>query len=931
MALNLHFCGRKRPALDLAADFLLRDWKSGPIDLRDALVIVPTRNAGRRLRERLALLAAERGTAVLTGIVETPSRLFAPDKTALPVVSDVMAEAFWRKTLDAFDPRKLERLSRSGLAQNPAARAAAAEHLVRLRSELCEENYDLTSFAAQTAAEKERWACLAELEEACRALLQKNGWNDDVTAKLEAAAKAEVPENIKRVIVLFVPDPPPLSLRVLQKISTSLSVDVCVHAAPAEKNDFDSWGRPLPGKWLRRELSLDPSQIEVCDDAEAMAELVSRHIAGLPEQARAGVTVGVGDARSAVRIADELGRRGIPVFDPSDRPAARLPMFLLISRLVQVQKDLRYLSFMTLARHPDALRRLETAASAPDTLLAELDDFQNRHMPSGMPDALLIAQKTGAVHVVSALEEAQRWLDLLGGGPLLSESLRLVLKHVYQDVPEADECLAEAVSALHQMLEKLACTESIGISREDAADLFLRMVDSTGLSPDRPEKAIELLGWLELAWEDAPVLLLTDLNDGKIPETRTADPFLPDGARRAAGLRDNAHRLARDAHILESVLCFTGRRNLRGFMPRRSPDGDPLKPSRLLLQCGPDELARRAGQFFSDAGSPFASLARSPGWRIRLPALRKEIPLRHVSPSALRLYLDCPFRYYLKKILGLAEPYEEQAELDALGFGTLCHDVFQCFANAPLKNSGDENKIAAFLKEKTDELFERKFGANLSLPLMIQRDVIRQRMTAAAGVQARLRREGWQIAAAEQEFRCAIAGVPLVGRIDRIDQNEKDGRVRVIDYKTTASAKNPEQTHITRSAKCESYKLCADGKSHWSDLQLPLYVHAWRTMNPGGAENVEAAYFALPNAAGSTSLLIWENMDAGRVGDALQCAERIIRRIRAGVFWPPQPGAGPREDPLDRLFFQDIETLLDPRSREELQRRAEAFNAGGES
>lgn len=928
MAVNLHFCGRKRSALELAAEFLVRDWKAGPIDLREALVIVPTRNAGRRLREKLALLAAERGAAVLTGRIETPPRLFAAEKTDCPVASDVIAEAFWRKVLDSSDPRRLEALGRTNLAENPAARSAAAEHLVRLRSVLCEENFDLTSFAKQTPEEKERWACLADLESTYRKLLKQHGWADDVSIKLETAAKDELPENIKRVAVLFVPDPPPLALKALEEISKRLPVDICVHAEPAEKNDFDSWGRPLPGKWIHRELSLNPDQIEVCDDAVAMAELVSQCIAGLPEKARSGVTVGVGDRQSAGRIADVMQRKGIALFDPSDRPASHLPMFSLISRLFQLQKDKRYLSFMALARHPDALRRLEASASAP-ALLKELDEFQNHHIPLNIEDALILAKQSAAIHVAAALEEAQVWLDKLESGKVLSEGLRSVLNHIYQDVTEEEPLLMEAIGVLHGILEKLGCIEALDASREDAADLFLRMVSAAGQPPERPDKAIELLGWLELAWEDAPALLLTDLNDGMIPETLTADPFLPDGARRNAGMRDNAHRLARDAHVLESVLNFAGRKNLRGFMPRRSPDGDPLKPSRLLLQCRAEELARRVGRFFSDAGSPFGALVRVPGWRIRLPPLSAEIKPKHVSPSALKLYLSCPFRYYLKKILNLDDPYEEQVELDALGFGKLCHDILKAFSDSPLKDSDSEKKIGDFLKQKTDALFWKQFGENLTLPLLIQRDAIRQRMMAAAEVQARLRREGWKIVASEMDFRAEIGGVPLIGRIDRVDVNEKDRRVRVIDYKTSANAESPETTHRTKGTNCEPFQICADGKYHWDDLQLPLYVYAWQNMNPGKAGDIEAAYFVLPNAMSSTALLVWPGLDGEMVSDAVQCAGKMIRRIRAGVFWPPRPGAGMRDDPLDRMFFQDVETFLDPESRQELEKRAADYRAGG--
>ena len=76
--LSRRFLGWDRPLLDLATDLLTDGWRGGTLDLADRLVIVPTRQAGRRLREALALRAAERDAVVLPPLVVVPEFLLSP-------------------------------------------------------------------------------------------------------------------------------------------------------------------------------------------------------------------------------------------------------------------------------------------------------------------------------------------------------------------------------------------------------------------------------------------------------------------------------------------------------------------------------------------------------------------------------------------------------------------------------------------------------------------------------------------------------------------------------------------------------------------------------------------------------------------------------------------------------------------------------------
>ena len=67
-----------------AVTFLAGDWNGGgPLDLSAVMVVVPTRQSGRRLREAIAAHAAAQGQAAFPPRVVSPDRLIALDATAV--------------------------------------------------------------------------------------------------------------------------------------------------------------------------------------------------------------------------------------------------------------------------------------------------------------------------------------------------------------------------------------------------------------------------------------------------------------------------------------------------------------------------------------------------------------------------------------------------------------------------------------------------------------------------------------------------------------------------------------------------------------------------------------------------------------------------------------------------------------------------------
>ena len=113
--------------------------------------------------------------------------------------------------------------------------------------------------------------------------------------------------------------------------------------------------------------------------------------------------------------------------------------------------------------------------------------------------------------------------------------------------------------------------------------------------------------------------------------------------------------------------------------------------------------------------------------------------------------------------------------------------------------------------------------------------------------------------------------MPLHGKIDRIDAREERGGTRlewaILDYKTGASGKTPEQAHRNRNG--------------WKDLKLPLYTLLARELGREGAPAL--GYFTVGKDESETGVALARWTDAD-LESAFEAARGIVRRVRRGEF-----------------------------------------------
>jgi ATP-dependent helicase/nuclease subunit B len=911
--------------LPQAVAFLAARWEgSGPLDLSRTLVVVPTRQSGRRLREALALHAEARGRAVFPPRVLSPEALVVPDPS-VQVASRLQSLLAWVEVLREADLDAW----RAVFPVDPPARNFAwslgiASTLLGVQATLAEGGLRLGTVLTEVRRrgergefpEGERWRQLAGLEEGYDAILRRQGLADLQAARIEASRHPSPPADADRIVVVGTPDPLPLAVTTLSAHSRVLPVEVLVFAPEGEADAFDEWGRPVAARWEARIPAIPgfEDRLRLCADpfeqAGEIAALAEEY--GRPE---GSLAVGIADAGIAPSLESALRRSGFEVFNPAGIPRRRDELFPLLAALAAFCGDADFDDALALARCPAVLRFLRARlgdgfSAAP--WLAGLDELRRRHLPAGLAAArgraAAMAEHPMLAPALSAMEEVCAAVASKGFAEGASAGLAAVFAGRRLDLAHAEDArLAQSAAAWMEVVR--ACSAAApGLEAADAWALALRLYGEEAAEADKPAGSVELLGWLELAWEDAPHLVVAGMNDGCVPESVAGDPFLPEGLRERLGLMTNAARFARDAYLLQALAAWRrdpgGRLDL--LLGKVSALGDPLKPSRLLLRCGDADLPGRVALLFRPVGLVRPQPPWTRAWRL---APRRVPPPSRVNVTALRDWLECPFRFYLRHLLGMRPLDAAKSELDDLDFGSLCHRVLETMGRHPeLRESTDGRALAAFLSDELDRAVRSDFGDELGLPLILQRESARQRLRDAAWKQARECAAGWRVVAVERSFEVRIGGLLVRGKIDRVDRHVDSGAVRVLDYKTSDKAKAPDKVHVRRIRADEGvpdWVRCgaAGPGMAWADLQLPVYRHALAAEFPG---IVGCGYFNLPKAAGDGGISLWEGFSPEMGESALACAEGVCRAIRDGRFWPPNERVDPERDDFAPLFQRGV-------------------------
>ncbi len=917
MAIQHHVIDPRRPVVQSVADILL----GGPVkttpDLSSTLVIVPTRQAGRRLREVLALRCAECGTGLLAPMVAPPSLLIAPAEGR--EMTPILTTAVWTRLLLDLELKGFRGLFPVDPPEQDFTWAMRMGRMLQhLRETLAEGNLTVAEVrgkAGEVLEEPERWENLERLEALYLARLGAMRVEDNCRRILRSAEAPHVPEGVERVVMTPLPDATACMTRSFETLSRKYPLDVILCRDAGDESCMDAWGRPDNEYWQNAPLPIPDAarNLRCCANPAAQSRAVMQVLA--EEQERFGpddVAIGVPDATLIPFLRATLDKDGVALFDPAGQPARHDPVYLLLAAFHELFEERTYIAFSRWLRQPEFLRAMEESGTLnARELLEQADTFQNDLMPMSWADILeqLENADPGRWQALRhAVSRTQEWFSSFGQMDT-PDFMRMLLADLYGK-EKADSASAGALERVQALLDDLQqdAFQQIDIDSSDRFLLLLEQLAAEPLQAERHGAHIDLLGWVELAWDDAPLLIVTGMNEGHVPEHPPDDAFLPDSLRTALGLRDDRTRHARDAYLMH--LMLSSRRDAGRtvwMMGRTGVEGDPMKPSRLLFHCPSDELPQRVAQLFQSDSEPSPALPRSVSFRLRSTpdpraGLAVSLPARlHVTDFSV--YLNCPYRFYLSRVCRMEALGDNKAELDALEFGSLIHAALEAWAKELLcAGNADAERDAAFLEDHLQRTVRLRYGHRPSLSILMQAESGIQRLRAAALFNAGHAGQGWEVVALEKRVSMTRMGMEISGKIDRIDRHRESGALRILDYKTSETARDPRKEHLRSARDTDEEPLLCEykgRKQRWCNLQLPLY-RMMIDAEYGSAPSVEIGYFNLPRAVGDTGIVLWDGFNEQHLEAAAACADHVIGRIRDGVFWPP----------AERMVYDDYKTLF---------------------
>ncbi len=916
-SIPLEWLGWSNPILHSACDYLYRQFCRGKRwDLDHCIVVLPGSYAGRRLLQLLAIRAQEkslimRPPEVLT-LGELPERLYVAKH---PFASDLEQLMAWTRVLRATDPTILQPL----LFEVPSADELRpwmelARILSKLHRELASDLVDFDDVAHELkgTAEEERWQILTVLQRGYLDILHEAGLWDVQSARRFAIDHQEM-QTDREIIAVATVDLNRAQQRFLAAVASN--VRVLVGAPESFRDGFQPDGSLQADYWQDIEIPIDAPQLHVRNNVDEAADELARQLALLEDHRSVQeITVGVPDPTIVAALQETVARAGVTLRNGPGTPVSQTPPMRIVEAIDEYLEDGSIEVFHRLIRLPaiyDWLGRqlaISTTTEPTDpptdtvaSFLNDIDLYCDKTMIRSV-NAPEWPEEPGKQSFLIVLRTIDKWLEPMRAMSrrlsLWAEPMRSVLHALHEGVvvsveDAAGNLIARAADEINLVLTKLASLPSnldLEATHFEALAWMRQELASRAVPPPQDDSAIEMLGWLDLALDDTPVLLLTGLHDGIVPECVNGDAFLPNQLRTLLGLTDNARRYARDSYAMMTMLHT--RHQVEIVLNHLNPDGDPQTPSRLLLAVPSQELSGRVKHLL-DPDTQTPSIVVESQWKPKsgqtnipiplpeFPSSDHPVPIRDMAVTDFKKYDQCPYRFYLSRVKKLKSFEHGRTEMDGGGFGDIVHKCLEGLMDSPVAASTDPESIAAWLTENLIGIARAQFGANPAPEIKIQIEQASGRLAVFAHHQAAQAALGWRINKIELEVKPSdgitldVDGTPIriYGRIDRIDYNPKEARYAIWDYKTGDKTTGPREAHVNRNGV-------------WHDWQLPLYGQLIKKLKIEDLSKVSFGYISLSKNLGDIGFKIanftWEEMNA-----ALESAKGIARKVRAGEFWPP--------------------------------------------
>jgi hypothetical protein len=326
--------------------------------------------------------------------------------------------------------------------------------------------------------------------------------------------------------------------------------------------------------------------------------------------------------------------------------------------------------------------------------------------------------------------------------------------------------------------------------------IYKQVIDLAEVSFEgEPLNGLQIMGVLESRVLDFETVIITSMNEGKLPAGKSQNSFIPYDVKKELGLptfkEKDAIYTYHFYHLLQRA------KNIYLIYNTESEGLDAGEKSRFITQLEVEKQPKHTltheiyNAILPETAYQPMVIPKSELVMMRL----EEIADKGFSPSALTSYIRNPIQFYFQKILRISEVEEVEENIALNTLGTIIHETLKVLYEPFIGKFLSEASILSCFKLLDDEVLKQfklvykegeiKKGRNLLAFEVAKRNVSNFLKVESESIK---NGDAIKILALEKRFERVLEHsslpfpVKIGGSVDRIE--ERNGKVRIIDYKT---------------------------------------------------------------------------------------------------------------------------------------------------
>ncbi len=392
---------------------------------------------------------------------------------------------------------------------------------------------------------------------------------------------------------------------------------------------------------------------------------------------------------------------------------------------------------------------------------------------------------------------------------LFDEALEFIEK-INASSKDSDDGIA---TVLYEALQQLKL-ELLQVSTQFEAKFIKKIVLESLSTLKLPlgkesNNGLQIMGFLETRMLDFENLIILSVNEGMLPASASNKSFIPFGLRKAFKMPHFTEQDSIYAYHFYRLLQRAKNVSLI-YNTELTVDGSGEK-SRYILQLAHrikiEQLPITLNESTVSIPLSTEALQLREIKVTKTESILKELEYllfersneRPISPTLVLDYIECPLRFYLKRIKKLRKGDDATNEIDAREFGNIVHHTLQHLYEPFVGKILSKKDILELKKTKLAPQIDKEFETELELKTIsgkndYQRYIIKntlERLLDKDAAQAPLSIKGLELTLSKESFSLLLpingSHIQLGGIIDRLDEIEIEGTTsltRIIDYKT---------------------------------------------------------------------------------------------------------------------------------------------------